>query len=310
LTAGKLNRAVATSLIVSLLLAAPAARSAAADPSLDIDREIARLRKIGFPLVDYHVHLKGGLTLDEALANSRKMGIKYGIALNCGVGFPTTDDRALEPFFQAMKGKPAFVGMQAEGREWTKLFSKEAIAKFDYVFTDAMTITDHRGRRARLWIKEEVDIPDKQAFMERLVRTIEEILDNEPIDIYVNPTFLPDVIAGEYDQLWTPQRVRRVIAAAARNGVAIEISNRYRLPKPSLIKQAKQAGIKFTFGTNNGDRELGKLEYCLQMVRECGLTAEDMWSPKPDGQKPVQVKKIDGARRGRDRRGPHRHGLL
>ena len=181
--------------------------------------------------------------------------------------------------------------MQAEGREWPKLFSKEAIAKFDYVFTDAMTIVDHRGRRARLWIKDEVDIPDKQAFMELLVRTIVDILDDEPIDIYVNPTYLPDVLAAEYDELWTPARVGKVIDAAARNGVAIEISNRLRLPKPAFIKQAKQAGIKFTFGTNNVDRNLGRCEYGLEMIEKCGLTPQDFWMPKPDGQKPVQVRK-------------------
>jgi len=28
-----------------------------------------------------------------------------------------------------------------------RMFSKAAIAKFDYVFTDAMTIVDHRGQR-------------------------------------------------------------------------------------------------------------------------------------------------------------------
>ena len=66
--------------------------------------------------------------------------------------------------------------MQAEGREWVKLFSREAIARFDYVFTDAMTITDTRGKRSRLWIKEEVEVPDKQAFMEKLVSTIEQIM--------------------------------------------------------------------------------------------------------------------------------------
>ena len=135
-----------------------------------------------------------------------------------------------------------------------------------------------------------MDIPDKQAFMERLVRTIEEILDHEPIDIYVNPTYLPEVIAAEYDQLWTPERKQRVIAAAARNGVAIEISSKLRLPKSDFIKAAKQAGIKFTFGTNNGDRSLGRVEFSLEMVRQCGLTAQDMWMPKPDGHKPVQVR--------------------
>ncbi len=108
------------------------------------------------------------------MALSRRNGIKYGIAANCGLKFPITDDRGIEQLVASLKGQPVFIGMQAEGREWPRLFSKQAIAKFDYVFTDAMTIVDHRGRRARLWIKDEVDIPDKQAFMELLVRTIVE----------------------------------------------------------------------------------------------------------------------------------------
>jgi hypothetical protein len=54
------------------------------------------------------------------------------------------------------------------------------------------------------------------------------------------------------------------------------------------VKRAKKAGAKFSFGTNNGGRELGNLEYCLEIARECGLTAEDMFVPKPDGEKPIQ----------------------
>ena len=255
------------------------------------DAEIARLKQAGYPLVDFHIHLKGGLTIEEAVALSRRNGIKYGIAANCGLKFPTTDDRGIERFVQSLKGQPVFIGMQAEGREWPRLFSKEAIARFDYVFTDAMTIIDHRGRRARLWIKEEVDIPDRQAFMDLLVRTIVNILNDEPIDIYVNPTYLPDLLAKDYDELWTTERLSKVIDAAARNGVAIEISNGLRLPKPAFIKRAKQAGIKFTFGTNNVNHNLGRSEYGLAMIQECGLTPQDMWMPKPDGQKPVQTRK-------------------
>ena len=267
------------SILLAPARAIPAESAKPVEPDA-IDAEIARLKQAGFPLVDFHVHLKGGLTIDEAVALSRRTGIKYGIAANCGLKFPITDDRGIERFVASLKGQPVFIGMQAEGREWPRLFSKAAIAKFDYVFTDAMTIVDHRGQRARLWVKEEVDIPDKQAFMELLVRTIVHILNEEPIDIYVNPTYLPDVLAAEYDELWTPARLDKVIDAAARNGVAIEISNRLRLPKPAFIKQAKRAGIKFTFGTNNADRNLGRLEYCLQMIRQCGLTPQDMWMPK------------------------------
>jgi len=174
-----------------------------------------------------------------------------------------------------------------------KLFSKETVAKFDYVFTDAMTFTDDHGKRRRLWIKDEVGgVGDPEQFMEMLVSRILAVLNHEPIDIYVNPTFLPDVLAPNYDRLWTPERMRKVIEAAGRNGVAIEINNRYRLPSPAFIKLAKRAGVKFSFGTNNGDRVLGRLEYSLEMVKECGLAGQDIFVPKPDGEKPVQKRAL------------------
>lgn len=241
--------------------------------------EISRLQSIGFPLVDFHAHLKGGLTLEEVLEHSRKTGIAYGVAPNCGLGFPITDDEGIDRFLESMKGQPVFLGMQAEGREWVNLFSQEAIGKFDYVFTDAMTFTDDRGKRIHLWVDQEVEIDDKQAFMEMYVDRIVAILNEEPIDIFVNPTFLPGAIREEYDELWTAERMERVIDAAAKNEIAIEINARYRIPGPAFIKRAKEAGVKLSFGTNNGGRDLGRLEYCLEMIKECGLTPGDMFMP-------------------------------
>jgi histidinol phosphatase-like PHP family hydrolase len=164
------------------------------------------------------------------------------------------------------------------------------VARFDYVFTDAMTFTDQNGKRVRLWINSEVDVPDPEAFMEMHVAKIVGVISQEPIDIYVNPTFLPEVIAKDYDRLWTKARMERVIDVAAAGGVAIEINARYRLPSPAFIRLAKAKGVKFAFGTNNIDRDLGRLEYCREMIRECHLTAGDMFVPKPDGQKPVQLR--------------------
>ncbi len=255
----------------------------------DVYRELLRMNMQNFPVVDYHTHLKGGLTLEEALAESRRLGIMYGIAVNCGLGFPITNDAGAEEFLRSMKGQPVFVAMQGEGREWVKLFSRETIAKFDYAFTDAMTFTDDHGKRMRLWINEEVgEIPDAQAFMEMYVDRILGVIHNEPIDIYVNPTFLPEVIAADYDRLWTPARMQKVIDGAKKNGVAIEINNRYRLPSAAFIKAAKKAGVKFSFGTNNGERDLGRLEYSAAMVKECGLEWQDIFVPKPPGEKPVE----------------------
>ena len=238
------------------------------------------LHRPDFPLVDYHVHLKGGLTLEQAIQNAKQRNMKFGIAENCGLGFRVTDDEKLKPFLRQLQGKPVYSAMQAEGREWLKMFSPKMMAKFDYVFTDAMTFTDKRGRRTRLWMPNEVHIDDKQEFMDMYVEKIVSVL-SEPIDIYVNPTFLPAVIADEYDQLWTRRRMNKVIRAAVKNNVAIEINARYRIPNKAFIQRAKRAGVKFAFGTNNGGRDLGHLEYCRRMAKECGLTEKDMFSPKP-----------------------------
>lgn len=247
----------------------------------DVFRKIINHSRHNIPMVDFHVHLKEGLTLEQALAKSRRDGIFYGIAVNCGKGFPIQDDAGVRDFYESMKDKPVFIAMQAEGREWTQMFSRHVAALFDYVFTDSMTWTDDLGRRMRTWIPEEVGtIADPQAFLETLVARAVGILEHEPIDIYVNPTFLPDAIAKDYDRLWTEDRMRKVIGAAARNQVAIEINDRYHLPSTAFVRMAKEAGCKFAFGTNNtGPADLGRCEYGLRMIDECKLEWQDFFVP-------------------------------
>jgi hypothetical protein len=253
-----------------------------AQPALTAyDKEVIRLGAQNFPVINLHTHLKGGLTLEEALAQSRVTGVFFGLAVNCGLNFAVTNDACVKAALEPFKGQPVFVGMQAEGREWVKMFSREAISQFDYVITDAMTIVDDLGRRMRLWINDEVPrIEDKQAFMDMLVDRTVKILSTEPINIYVNPTYLPAQIAAEYDQLWTEPRMKRVVDAARASGIAIEINSKAHLPSPAFLKLAKAAGCKFTFGTNNTDRDIGRLDYCFAMLKELGLRWQDIWVPE------------------------------
>jgi hypothetical protein len=234
-----------------------------------------------FPLTDLHIHLKGDLTLEEAIKKSAQDQITYGLAVNCGLGFPVHKDSQIDSVLSVLRNYPQFyIGMQAEGREWVNIFSKESIGRFDYIFTDAMTFTDAKGRRNRIWIKEETWIDDEQEFMDYLVKTIEQILDNEPIHIYVNPTFLPQPMASRYDYFWTEERMDRVISAAKRNQIAIEINSRLKLPSPEFIAKAKEAGVKFTIGTNNTDKSFTRPDYAIEMINKLGLTADSFYLPE------------------------------
>lgn len=247
----------------------------------ELDRRLTALAGRNLPLMDLHVHLKQDLTLEDALANARRYGLTYGIAVNCGLGMPVTNEEDLKAYLAEYAPPPGtFMAMQAEGREWLELFSEESIAQFDYVFTDSMTWSNRQGKRMRLWIDSEVEIGNVQSFMDLLVERTVGILDNEPIDIYVNPTYIPDRIGERYDELWTETRMQKVIDALVRNEVALEINDVRRIPSAEFIKRAKAAGVKFTFGTNNaGADDLGYLAYPLEMIEECGLEPSDMWIP-------------------------------
>lgn len=231
-----------------------------------------------FPVLDYHVHLKGDLDAQKAKAQSRKYGINYAIAVNCGKDFPINKDSLALEFLERNRPEPYVVAMQAEGREWMKLISKPVRDKFAYVFTDAMTFEDRQGKRVHLWKPEEVHIADRQAYMDMIAEKICGVV-CEPANIYANATYLPAELQPHYAELWTEARRQKVLDALVKGGMALEISARYKIPDAKFIKAAKKRGVKFTFGSNNGDSNFGKLEYCLQMAKECALTAEDMLPP-------------------------------
>ncbi|MDR1344785.1 MAG: DUF1080 domain-containing protein, partial [Tannerellaceae bacterium] len=210
---------------------------------------IIRLHQENFPVLDYHVHLKGGLTNESAAEQSRRTGINYAIAPNCGIGFPITDDAGVINFLNEMRSEPFILAMQAEGREWVETFSQEVRDEFDYVFTDALTFTDDKGRRSRIWIPEETWIEDEQQYMDLIVDRICGVL-SEPMDIYVNPCFLPPQMQDRYDEFWTEERMDKFVDALAQSGKILEINARYEIPNKAIIQKAKDAGVKFSFGTN------------------------------------------------------------
>jgi len=123
-------------------------------------------------------------------------------------------------------------------------------------------------------------VGDPGDFMDQLVAQIEKIV-TEPIAIYVNPTYLPAELQDRYEELWTEERIDRVVAALRENNVALEINNRYQLPGPRFIVKAKAAGVKFAMGTNNtGAPDLGRLDWAIEQVETFNLQPSDMYLPE------------------------------
>lgn len=253
-------------------------------PAIDEQNDgVIRLQQEDFPVIDWHVHLKGGLTKEQAHAMSMNYGINYGVAPNAGeggVGRMLSNDEEVAAYLEEVKPLPFLCGVQGEGRKWTQTFSQEALNAFDYLFTDAMTIIDAQGRNARIYRPEEVHYDNgKEAYMQQIVDQTCLILENEPADIFANATYIPDDMNADYDKYWTEERVNKVLDVMEKYGIALEISARYKIPSKEVIRKAKSRGLKFTFGTNNVDADFGRLEYCIECINDCGLTIDDMWFP-------------------------------
>ena len=280
--------------------AATASVAAAFSSPLTSARAAAqRAGKAEFHDVDFHVHLDNS-TLDKVLELSRERGIKFGIVEHAGTKenqYPTllSNDEEMQRYLAKLEGKPVFKGIQAEWTDWMSCFSRQTLAQLDYVLTDAMTFPGKDGQRVKLWAPDaaqEVDMTDKQAFMDRFVDWHTEIMAREPFDILANVTWLPAGMLEQWELYWTPPRMKKVINAALEYGIALEISSSYKLPRLPFLTLAKAAGAKFSFGSNGRYPNMGKLEYSLQMAKELDLKSADMFAPAPNGRKAVQRRKF------------------
>lgn len=249
----------------------------------------------GIPLVDFHVH-RDNTTLEKLLEISKARGVKFGIVEHAGkkeLKYPIiySTDEELKAYIASLEGKPVYKGVQAEYLDWMTCFSKEAVAQLDYVLSDAMTIREKDGSWAKMWEKGFV-IGEPQQFMDRYTDFNVEVMAAEPLDILANATWLPGPLAKDYDTLWTPARMRKIVDAALKYKVAIEINSQYCVPHLPFLKLAKEAGVKFSFGSNIRGPDVGKLDYCVEMIKKVDLSRADIFTPAPPGKKPIQVRRF------------------
>jgi len=238
--------------------------------------------ELDFPLVDFHVHLDKS-SIDAALALPQAHTIKYGIVEHAGTkenDYPVviSNDAELKKQLDMLAGKPVYRGVQTEFSDWSVGFTPAGLAQLDYILTDAMTMPGPDGKRMKLWLASAADLGDAQTFMDRYVDWHVQVLQQKPLDILANVTWLPASFLPDYDKLWTEARMAKVIATAVKQGVALEISSSYKLPKLPFLNMAKAAGAKFSFGSNGRYPKMGLLDYSIQMAKELGLKRADMFT--------------------------------
>ncbi len=238
------------------------------------------------PKMDLHYHLNyegqslanAALVYEKAAAFSKEKGVILGIAEEfVNNDIKINDSLVIDRIKLASKNK-LYLALQVSRRDWLSIFSKEVLNKVDYILADAMIFPNKNGKMLYIWVAG-MPLGETQEFMERYIAHNLKVL-AEPINIWANPTYLPDALYTRYDELWTNVRMKSLIDAAIKNNVAIEINSIFKIPNAKFIKMAKAAGAKFTFGSNTHGLGAGDINWSINMAKECGLTRADFFIPK------------------------------
>lgn len=235
--------------------------------------------KRGITIVDYHVHIRGGMTPELAVEREKAWIVRSSAMDNHGREWDTKNDSQLLKFAEKAKSASGRmpVGIQVNDRDWFRQISPSTREKFDFILADTMIMGKRAdGRDNRLWQPQTIDDPEK--WMKEYFAHNMRILD-EPISILANPTYLPMELADRYDSLWTDERMRKLIAKAVKKGVALEIQAGSPYPRPRFLLMAKQMGAKFSFGTNNFDSKPKDLARWLEAITWLDLQVSDIWTP-------------------------------
>lgn len=233
-----------------------------------------------YPLMDLHVHRSKDLTIDDIVALSKKLNMQIGVMENIAPWGIRTDE-ALKSYIDAIRPYPVFVGLQPMSPGWSKGLSPELIAQADYIIMDPQIVEkgNRYGETIKLW-EYNCYIDDADYFMEQNMKHYLRILTgDEPLDVFACPLFLPCCLQREYERLWTKQRLTQIIEAAEARHIAIEINDIVHVPHEDFIRMAKQAGLKFTFGSDSRNHYVGRLDYCKRIAAQCGLTEKDFFVP-------------------------------
>ena len=233
---------------------------------------------------DLHCHTTmsdGRLTLDEVVEAARAQGVQIGIAdhvssRNRQMFVSSHDD--VRAYLDALDAAPVLRAAEFCWRdEFGATLPAALIDRLDYTLGSNHGFALPGGGWGSPWWST-LPAPwdaDPQGLMDHMVNELCLMVRTMPVQIIAHPTFAPSALFALDDDVhawWTEEREDRYVEAVAAAGVALEISNRYRLPHDRLLRKALQAGARFSLGSDGHTRaQVARLEWAVQTARRVGI---------------------------------------
>jgi histidinol phosphatase-like PHP family hydrolase len=242
---------------------------------------------------DLHCHTTmsdGRLSLDEVVRLAAERGVRVGIADHVSGRTPhlmVSSEAAFVAYLEALEGADVW---RAAEFCWCDDFGArlpdELLSRLDYRVGSNHGFPLPGGGMGSPWWQ---TLPEPwadrpQALMDVLVSELCRMVRTMPIQIAAHSTLTPPALyalEGDVEAWWTPEREDRYVQALAESGVALEISNRYRLPHDRLLRKALHAGVRFSLGSDGHTVEqVARLEWATETARRVGITDRQLFVPE------------------------------
>jgi histidinol phosphatase-like PHP family hydrolase len=242
---------------------------------------------------DLHVHTSmsdGDLSLEEVVATAASLGVTVGIADHLSTRnlqrFVSTEAK-LRHYLDAVSAAPVFLAGEfcwCDG--FPEQLPPELLDRLDYRIGSNHGFALPDGTMGSPWWTALpapwADRP--QEVMELMVANLCDLVRAMPIQIVAHSTFTPAALLKLEPDLhawWTDEREDRFVDAVVESGVAMEISNRYRLPHDRLLRKAKAAGARFALGSDgHTQQQVARLEWAVETARRVGIGDADLFMPE------------------------------
>jgi histidinol phosphatase-like PHP family hydrolase len=242
---------------------------------------------------DLHVHTTmsdGDLPLSRVVEIAAARGVQVGIAdhvstRNMARCVATVD--AMETYLEALEAAPV---LRAAELCWCdtlcEQLPQEFLARLDYMIGSNHGFVLPDGTMASPWWK---TLPHEwqgraEELMDLMVLNLCDLVREMPVQIVAHSTLMPPALLSlepDVEAWWTDEREDRFVEATLERAVAIEISNRYRLPHDRLLRKAKEAGATFSLGSDgHTESQIARLDWAIAAAGRAGINRADLFVPE------------------------------